>query len=45
MDHGVTLTPTTMHVLQVAALSQEAALDTVYHHQSVTQMTKLGCGV
>ena len=45
MDHGPTLTPTTTHVRPVAALLQEAAVGTVYHHTTVTQVTRLDCGV
>ena len=45
MDHGPTLTHTTTHVRPVAALSQEAAVGTVCHHHTVTQMTRLDYGV
>ena len=45
MDHGATLTPTTTHVLPVAPLSLVAARAVYHHHTSVTQMTRLDCGV
>ena len=44
MDHGPTLKPTTTHVLPVAPLSL-VAVNTLYHHHSVAQMTGLDCGV